>query len=157
MNIDPSEWAAQPEELQRVLIQLEQLRNADANLYGRGRPNWEAARRLAITAECCQDRHPLVEVMNTDPPCVLVGQVTVSESAVTKFVNDEPRGQWQGVGRARAAEGLVWLSTFERMAATGGKQLVPCRHRKGWLAARDVVDQRGRHIATLADNMWHMG
>ena len=147
--IDPKEWASQPEELRRALTDIEHLRRS-------GPEDWLKARRLAIFAHCCQDREPLIEVMNTDPRSVLVGQTTVSQTAITKFVDDEPRHPWQGVGRARGGQGLVWLSTFERMAETGGKQMVPCRHRKGWIAARDVVERRGRHVATLADNMWHM-
>ncbi|HYB39187.1 MAG TPA: hypothetical protein VEF72_28005 [Mycobacterium sp.] len=104
------------DQLQRVMVELERLRNADANLYGQGRPHWEAKRRLVIVAACCDDREPLVEVMNTDPPCVLVGQVVVSGAAVIKFVEGEPRRPWQGIGRARGSDsqGPVWLSTFER-------------------------------------------
>ncbi|WP_204802230.1 hypothetical protein [Mycobacterium riyadhense] len=59
MTFTPEEFAAQPPELQRVMVQLQALRNVDANLFGSGRPNWESKRRIAIYAECCNDREPL--------------------------------------------------------------------------------------------------
>lgn len=152
---EKDEWDSQPEELRRVLLELERLRHADVAL--RGRPNWLKARRLAIFAECCKDREPLIEVMNTDPPCVLVGQVTYSEDAITKFDEGSERERWQGAGRARGSQGFVWLSTFERMAERGVGQWVWCRHRRGWIAARDVVTQRGRRIITLTDKRGRTG
>jgi hypothetical protein len=145
----PDEFAVQPEELQRVLIQLQLLRNADAALHGE-RPNWLAARRLAIYAKCCQDREPLVQVMNTDPPCVLLGQVIYSEDALIRFVDsDLDRSLWQGAGQARGHEGIVWLSTFERMAERGGKQWLWCRCRRWWIDPADVVSLRGEHTDVL--------
>lgn len=146
---DSDEFAAQSEEMQRALIELQVLRNADAAL-GDQRPNWLAARRLAIYARCCQDRAPLVEVMNTIPPCVLLSQVAYSSSAVTQFAErDADRDLWQGARQARGNQGLVWLTTFERQADRGGRQWLWCRHQRWWLSPGDVVTLRGEHADVL--------
>lgn len=146
---EADEFAAQPEELQRVLIQLQSLRNADAKLHYE-RPNWLAVRRLAVYAKCCLDRDPLVQVMNTDPPCVLLGQVIYSESGLTQFVDGDPdRNPWQGAGQARGDEGFVWLSTFEGLAARGGKQWLWCRHRRWWIDPVAVVSLQGEYSDVL--------
>ena len=145
---DPEEFTTQPDELQRVLIQLQLLRNADAPL--RRGPNWLSARRLAVYARCCQDREPLVEVMNTDPACVLLGQAAVGQSAIAKFEDvDTDRRRWQGVVDARGDQGIVWLSTFERMAECGGKQWLWCRDQRWWIDPADVVSLRGEHTDVL--------
>lgn len=124
-----------------VLAQLERLRQADKP-YGRPK-NWLKARRLVIVAACCQ-RSSLIEVMDTDPPCVLVGQVMVGSVKA-----DAERKPWAGV--RRGDQGFVWLSTFERMAEERSKQMVPCRHRRWWIPANDVVTLRGRHTLPLSD------
>lgn len=144
---------AQPEALRRVLIHLESLRNADATLHGE-RPNWLAERRLAVYANCCRDRMPLVEVMNTDPPCVLLAQASVSQSAVERSSEDNPdRPRWQGIGQARGNQGFLWLSTFEQMAKHGGKQWLWCRHQRWWMDPKAVVSLRGEHFNVLRDDM----
>lgn len=132
---------------------------------------WDALRRLTVVAECCT-RSPLLEVMGTDPPCVCLGQATVSERAATTFAGDGPRARWQGVGRARGGQGLVWLSTFEQMAGTNLRQWVWCRHRRWyvsetaapkavtggaiWIPLGVVLTKKGRHVATVADTPGRM-
>lgn len=132
----------------KVLADLERIRLADKPF---GRPRlWLRLRRLVIVADCCKE-YPLAEVMSTDPPCVLVGQVEVKSQPC------EERKHWAGVHGARGSQGVVWLSTFERMADANARQMVPCRHRRWWIPARDVVTQRGRHILTLADSSGQSG
>ena len=75
---------SEPDELSRMAARLEMLRRS-----GDYRA-WDKLRRLEIVVSCCP-RSPLIEVMGTDPPCALVAQATVSESAMTKFVEGEPR------------------------------------------------------------------
>ena len=122
------------DEYSRVLAQLEMLRRSG------DRGMWAALRRLAIIAPCCKDRRPLLEVMDTDPPVVLVGQVTYGE------VNpDDPeRKPWSAA--QRGGQGIVWLAAFERMAERNAKQYVWCRHRRWPVPAADVVQLRGRHV-----------
>jgi hypothetical protein len=80
---------SQSDELSRIAVRLDDLhRSGDHEA-------WAKLRRLAIIALCCKEDDPLIEVMDTDPPCVFVGQATVSESAITKFINDEPRERWR--------------------------------------------------------------
>ncbi|WP_322859153.1 hypothetical protein U8D42_03970 [Mycobacterium europaeum] len=125
-----------------VLAELERLDRADAAVDGR--PNWMRVRRLAIFAPCCKEE-PLIEVMNTEPPCVLVRQVTYGATDPA----DTERKPWSGARRGDV--GVVWLSTFERMAEQGPPQIVPCRHRRWRVSATDVVNRRGRHVMSEAD------
>lgn len=167
MSFTPEEFAAQPPELQRAMIELEKLRQADANLHGRGRPNWEAKRRLVIYAECCR-RWPLIEVMETSPPYVLIPQARVSKKAIADADDPAKRAErkaWQGVGRARGSQGWVRLSTFEQMAGTNLTQWIWCHHRQWyiqeteapnvvvgnavWIPLDTVLTKRGRHVVSI--------
>ncbi len=87
-----------------------------------------------------------MEVMDTDPPCVLIGQVYVGNSQASG-----DRKQWAGVRGARGSQGFVWLSTFADMADARSKQMVPCHHRRWWIQSVDVVTLRGRHTLTPPD------
>jgi hypothetical protein len=95
--------SGQDDEYLPVLAALERLRRDDAALYGR--PNWHKMRRLVIVAECCKEE-PLIEAMNTDPPCVLVGQITYGRA-------DPDRKPWWGARR-------------------GDQGSCGCRHSSGW-------------------------
>jgi hypothetical protein len=130
------EWHSQPEEW-RVLIELEQLR--------RDHRAWAMLRRLVIVAPCCP-RSPLIEVMDTDPPCVLVRQIAyghVDPDAADRKV-------WSGARRG-GQKGFVWLAAFERMAERGDKQFVWCHDRRWEIPATDVVTLQGRHVVPLPD------
>lgn len=155
--MSPDEFFAQPVAIQNALLQLERWRAADAALNDE-RPHWLANRRLAILAPCCVDRGPLVEVMDTEPPSVLVGQVSISEKAIEKFTSRQERAPWQGAGQARDSEGFVWLSTFEQMAERPGPTYkLWCRHRRWKLHPEVVVTLRGEHADALQpDNVGHM-
>jgi hypothetical protein len=98
-----------------VLAQLERLR--------RDRGAWAKMRRLVIAAPCCA-RSPLIEVMNTMPPCVMVRQVTYGHIDP----GDSDRKPWSGA--RRGGQGIVWLAAFEQMAERNAKQYVWCRHRR---------------------------
>lgn len=129
---------SEPDEYSRVLAQLEMLRRCG------DRGMWANMRRLAIAAPCCPGS-PLVEVMDTDPPCVLVRQLSYGHTDP----DDPDRKQWQG--SRRGDQGIVWLAAFERMAERRAKQYVWCRHRRWAIAAADVVARRGRHVLPRAD------
>ena len=131
-----------------VLAELERLDRADAAVDGR--PNWLRVRRLAIVAECCKEE-PLVEVMNTEPPCVLVQQIAYGHADP----DDTERKPWSSARRGDV--GPVWLSTFERRAEQGKPpQMVPCRHRRWSIPQADVVTLRGRHVLSLPDEPGRM-
>jgi hypothetical protein len=139
-----------------VIAALELLRRADEP-YGHPK-NWLKRRRLAVVAACCKDRPPLIEVMETNPPCVLVGGAAHGSTAAE-------RKPWQGVGRR--GEGYAWLSTFERMAGTNIRYWTWCEHHRWyvsaapapkavageaiWIPLDHVVTKRGRHVVPLAD------
>lgn len=139
-----------------VLAELQKLDRADQALDGR--PNWLRVRRLEIVAECRKEE-PLIEVMNTEPPCVLVQQIAYGHADPA----DAERRPWSGARRAPRRPGAlgdkgapVWLSTFEQMAEQGSKQMVPCRHRRWWIPAADVVTWQGRHVLSLTDEPGRM-
>ena len=145
------------DESMSVVAALELLRRADQP-YGYPK-NWVEQRRLAVVAECCKDRPPLIEVMNTDPPCVIVGTAEHAEPSAE-------RKAWQGVGRG--GEGFAWLSTFEAMAGTNLRYWLWCEDHRWyvsaapaprsvaggaiWIPLDDVLTKRGRHVVALADN-----
>lgn len=141
------------DELQTILAQLELLRRADDNLFGRGRPNWEAQRRLAIHAECCTNRGvPLIEVMNTEPRCVLVTQAAVGKSKQDNFGDD--RQIWQGIGYG--GQGFAWQSTFEAMAGTNLQYHLWCRHQRWYVsAAPGSLAVSGRAVWIPLDDVLH--
>jgi hypothetical protein len=158
---------SEPDELSRMAVRLEMLRRSGEH------GAWAKLRRLAIVALCCKEDDPLIEVMDTDPPCVFVAQAAISEKAITEFVDDEPREPWQGVGRDRGGRGLVWLSTFERMAGTNIRKWVWCRHHRWyissaparksvvgnaiWIPLDDVLTKQGRRVMSVPDKPRHMG
>lgn len=127
-----------PDDYLRVAAQLEKLRNCEDLAV------WAKTRRLAITAPCCPGA-PLIQVMDTDPPCVLVRQIAYGHTDP----DDPDRKPWQG--SRRGDQGIVWLEAFERMATTGAKQYVWCRHRRWAIPAADVTAHRGRHVLPQAD------
>ncbi|BBX63030.1 hypothetical protein MSAS_22040 [Mycobacterium saskatchewanense] len=121
-----------------VLAALERLRG--------DHEAWAKLRRLAIVAPCCKDRRPMIEVMQTDPPCVLVGQLSYGHTDLS----DADRKPWAGA-RAYEEQGAVWLTAFEQMAERGLPQFVWCRHRRWAVSASDVVTRRGQHVLPLPD------
>ena len=127
-----------PDDYARVLAQLELLRRSG------DRRVWAKLRRLVIAAPCCE-RSALVEVMDTDPPCVLVRQLAYGHTDP----GDPDRKPWQG--SRRGDQGIVWLAAFERMADRSAHQIVPCRHGRWRVPAADVVARRGRHVLPVTD------
>jgi hypothetical protein len=133
-----------------------------------GHEAWAKLRRLAIVAPCCKEES-LIEVMDTEPRCVLLPPVAVSQNAMTRLTDGEPRGRWQGFGRGGGPPGIVWLFTFEQMAKTNLKQWLWCRHHRFyisaapvpkpladaavWIPLDDVLTGRGRHILSLTDKL----
>jgi hypothetical protein len=107
-----------------AIVALEQLRQAD-RAYGYPK-NWVQRRRLAVVAQCCPNRAPLLEVMETEPPCVVVRGVKYGKAA-------DDRKPWQGAGRG--AESFGWLSTFEGMAGTNINYWLWCEHRRWYVSA----------------------
>lgn len=103
---------------------------------------WAEARRLAIFAKCCKEE-PLIQVMDTTPPCVLLGQPDYTR---TKS-DDAERKPWSGVRRGEG-QGIVWLASFEQMAERGVPQYVWCQHRRWAIPASDVFATRGRRYIT---------
>lgn len=100
---------------------------------------WAEARRLAIFADCCKEK-PVVEVMATAPPCVLIGQSDYSQSKS----DDAERKTWSGVRRGRS-QGIVWLASLEQVAESGDVfQYVWCRHRRWAIPVAEIVATRGR-------------
>lgn len=113
---------------------------------------WAKLRRLQIVAPCCKSE-PVIEVMNTDPPCVLVAQPDYSGARP----DDPERKPWAGVrhgGRKfDGFTGIERLAINEQQAAAGGKQVkyVQCRHER-WAVPLDiVVNRQGRYVLTKED------
>lgn len=133
---------SEPDDYLPILAQLERLRRSG------DRRAWAKMRRLVIAAPCCAGS-PLIEVMDTTPPCVMVRQVTYGHTAP----DDPDRKPWSG-GR-RGGQGIVRLAAFEDMAAIGVPQCVWCRHHSWSIPAADVVSLHGRHIMPLPDKPGH--
>lgn len=132
-----------------VLGQLEVLRQSDKP-FGGEPVNWTAARRLAVVAECCPDREPLVQVMNTCPPSVVTGQAGFTPTAPA-LTGDEERLQWQGLTQDRGGTGVVLLSQFESVIPTRMVQHVWCRHRRWAVPVAVIVNGHGRHVLPHSD------
>jgi hypothetical protein len=161
----------------RVLGPLELLRRSG------NRALWAKVRRVAINASCCTEVGPLIEVMETDPPCVLVSRPVVSASAVTDFIKGKPRvqfnddgeveGLWRGFGRDQSGPGIVWLSALEQMAGTNLRQQLWCEHHRFyvsssrapkavergaiWVPLNDVLTRRGIYVVSVPDKSGHLG
>jgi hypothetical protein len=142
MTIDPAEFAAQHEELQRIMIQLTQL--------WIDRRAWAKLRRLVIFAPCCK-RSPLLEVMDTDPPSVLVwGQLDYGHTDPT---NPE-RKPWEGSRRGKGFPPPARLATFNER---GIKPYAWCHHQRWAIPPDAVLSLRGRRdVTALADKPGHM-
>jgi len=132
-----------------ALAQLEILRQADAPY---GRPvNWLKARRLAVFAECCQDREPLAQVMDTKPPVVVVGQMKITPEELSHSGDDRPRRHWQGATQDRGGFDARLLSSFPR--TTEMKYNIWCRHRRWGVRVDEFFTRTGRHVLSLPDNV----
>jgi hypothetical protein len=99
-----------------------------------------------------------MEVMETDPPCVIVRGAEYAEPSTE-------RKPWQGGGRG--GETFAWLSTFEALAGTNIRYWLWCRDHRWyvseaaaprsvaggaiWIPLDDVLTKRGRHVVALAD------
>lgn len=133
-----------------ALAQLEKLRRADEPY---GRPvNWLKARRLAVFAECCADRDPLLAVMNTSPAVVLIGQAKAAPGAEP---GSGPRRRWQGMTQDRGGFDVRLLECYPHPSAMVFH--VWCRHRR-WAVPVDVVfTHTGRRVLPVTDTDGHIG
>jgi hypothetical protein len=87
---------------------------------------------LAIFATCCQKRKPLIEVMETNPSCVVMRVMAkYTSEASTALDEGAERRTCQGATQARGDLDVRWLSTCEPAATpTKVTQSVWCRHKR---------------------------
>ena len=126
--------------LDEVAARLEVLRGSGDHKA------WAKLRRVMIVAPCCKSE-PLIEVMATDPPVLLVAQPDYGGART----DDPQRKPFAGVHRG--GTGVERLAAVEQAAERGGHQskIVWCRHQRWNVPLDAIVTGQGQYVLTGAD------